>query len=178
VEIERANNTNFPITPAQINIQLEPKTQFASRPNTQVNDDGSFTIKSVLPGEWRVRVFAGNAFMKSALLGGDDVTDRPFNLSGAAGPLQIVVGTNTGTINGTAPAGQMVFAAVVEDAPPQGWRMAQVDSNGQFNMQGLPPGKYRVAVGENGVPMLDGGQEVSLGEGETTTVEVKPESKP
>ncbi|MGP0072288.1 MAG: carboxypeptidase regulatory-like domain-containing protein [Bryobacteraceae bacterium] len=180
VEFERNNNTTSPITPAQINLQLEPKNQFSSGPKfTQVNEDGSFTIKSVLPGEWRIRVMAPNGFMKSARLGGDDVTDRPFNLaSGAAGPLQIVVSTNTARIQGTAPGGEMVFAAVDEDEPARGWRMAQVDSNGQFTMEGLPPGKYRVAVGENGAPMPEGGQEISLAEGETATIEVKPETKP
>jgi uncharacterized protein (DUF2141 family) len=179
VEIERTNNTTFQITPAQINLQLEPKTQFNSGPKfTQVNEDGSFTIKGVLPGDWRIRVIAPNAFMKSARLGTDDVTERPFNLiSGAAGPLQIVVSNNTGTIKGTAPAGQRVFA-IVDDELGRGTRMAQVDSNGQFSMQGLSPGKYRVAVAENGLPLPDAGQEVSLAEGETTIVEVKPESKP
>jgi len=180
VEIEHDNKSTFPITPVLVQIQLEPKTQFASGPTfTQVNEDGSFTIKSVLPGEWRIRAMAPNGFMKSARLGGDDVTDRPLNLtSGAAGPLQIVVSTNTGTIKGTASGGEMVFAAVVEEEQAQGWRMAQVNSNGQFSMEAVPPGKYRVAVGDNGAPMPEGGQEVSLAEGETATIEVKPEAKP
>jgi hypothetical protein len=45
-------------------------------------------------------------------------------------------------------------------------------------MEAVPPGKYRVAVGDNGAPMPEGGQEVSLAEGETATIEVKPEAKP
>lgn len=180
LEIAQENNTTFKITPAMINLQLQPQTQMGVPPSfTQVNEDGTFTIKSVLPGDWRIRLFAPRAFLKSARLGGEDVTNRPMNLtSGAGGTLQIVVSTNTGTIQGTAPAGQAVYAAVIEDEPAQGWRMAQVDSNGQFKMDGLTPGKYRVAAAESGGQMPDGGQEVTVAEGETETVEVKPESKP
>jgi carboxypeptidase family protein len=181
VEIEHNNNGTFQITPSQINIRLDPKNQFPTGPRfTQVNEDGTFSIKGVLPGEWRIRVNAPRGFLKLARMGGDDVTNRPLNLtSGAAGLLEIAVGLDTGTIQGTAPPGQMVFAAVIEDDEPgQGWRMASVDSTGQFKMEGLPPGKYRVAVGENGAPMPDGGQEVSVAEGEVATVEMKPESQP
>jgi Carboxypeptidase regulatory-like domain len=180
VEIERGNNAAFQITPGQINLQLEPADPFGIPSSaTQVNDDGSFTFKSVLPGEWRIRLRGPRAFLKSARMGGEDVTTRPMNLtSGAAGALQIVVSTNTATIQGTGPAGEMVFAATGENEPGQGTRAAQVDSNGQFKMEGLAPGQYRIAVGENGATIPDGSQEVTVEEGQTATVEVKPESKP
>ena len=61
----------------------------------------------------------------------------------------------------------------------QGGMATEVDSSGQFMMQGLTPGKYRIAVGDNGTPMPEeGGQEVTLGEGETVIVDIKPETKP
>jgi hypothetical protein len=146
-----------------------------------VNDDGSFTIKSVLPGEWRLRLMAPSAFVKSAWLGNDDVTHRPLDLtSGAAAPLRIVVSTNTATIKGTAPAGQTVFAGFVGDSEELfGWRGEGVDSNGQFTMSRLPPGIYRVAVADPGAsPPDEGGQQVTVGEGESVTIDVKPETKP
>ena len=182
VEIERGNDTKYPVTAGQLHVHLTSENQFGGGPvPTQVNDDGSFTIKSVLPGEWRLRLMAPSAFVKSAWLGNDDVTHRPPDLtSGSAAPLRIVVSTNTATIKGTAPAGQTVFAGFVGDSEELfGWRGEGVDSNGQFTMSRLPPGTYRVAVADPGAsPPDEGGQQVTVGEGESVTIDVKPETKP
>ena len=182
VEIERNNNPTNQITPREIGIRLTAVNQFGfPPPPAQANEDGSFTIKSVLPGEWRIQLTAPNAFVKSAWFGATDVTNRPLDLtSGAAAPLRIVVSTNTATIRGTAPAGQMVFLnRIDEDNLQQGWSSTPVDSNGQFALPSLVPGKYRVAVGDVGSAMPDeGGQELTVHEGETVTVDIKPETKP
>lgn len=165
------------VTPAQINLQLDPVIQYGAQPAfAQVAEDGSFTFKSVLPGEWRIRLFAPGAFLKSARMGGDDVTNQPLNLMpGAAGILELVASTNTATVAGTAPVGRLVFAQAEGAAGlGQGYQVAQVDANGQFKMGGLAPGKYRFAVGDDGAPMPDqGGQEVTVEAGETQTVELK-----
>jgi hypothetical protein len=184
VEIEQSGNNNIAdqITPGQLNIQLTSDSEFGGPPApTQVNDDGSFTIKSVLPGEWRIRLLAPFAFVKSAWLGNDDVTGRPLDLtSGSAAPLRIVVSTNTATIKGTAPAGQMVACDSFDESESMGGRRAtHVDSNGQFTFQHLVPGKYRITAGEDFASTpAEGGQEVTVGEGETATIEVKPEKQP
>jgi protocatechuate 3,4-dioxygenase beta subunit len=181
VEIERSNNAVEPPTSGQINIQLTSETQFGPAPTpTQVNDDGTFTIKSVLPGEWRIRLNGPAAFAKSVRFGADDVTNQPLDLtSGSAAPLHIVVSNNTATVRGTAPAGQMIIAARIGDEEDAiGWQQAaQVDSNGQFVLPFLPPGKYRIVAGELGGPMPEeGGQEVTVAEGETATVDIKPDA--
>jgi hypothetical protein len=178
VEIEHGNETANPVTPGQILFQLTSENQFGVPPlPTQVSEDGSFTIKSVLPGEWRIQLFAPSVFVKSVRLGGEDVTDRPLDFtSGTAAPLRIVASTNMATIKGTAPTGQIVFAATLDKGDPSaGQRAAQVDSNGHFDLPSLPPGKYRVIAGDvDGNMPEEGGQEVSVGEGETVTIEVKP----
>jgi hypothetical protein len=160
---------------------LTSDSQFGPGPSpTQVNEDGTFIVKSVLPGEWRLRLNAPAAFAKSVRLGPDDVTDRPLDLtSGSAAPLHIVVSNNTATVRGTAPAGQMIFAARIGDEEDTiGWQQGtQVDSNGQFVLPGLAPGKYRIVAGELGGPMPEeGGQEVTVAEGETANVDIKPDA--
>jgi hypothetical protein len=92
-----------------------------------------------------------------------------------------VVSDNTASIRGTAAAGQMIFAArIVDEEDALGWQQGtQVDSNGQFVLPGLAPGKYRIVAGELGSPMPEeGGQEVTVAEGETATVDMKPDAKP
>ena len=179
VEIEHGDNTANQVTPEQIGIRLtSDQYAFGPPPPAQVGEDGSFTIKSVLPGEWRIQLTALSAFVKSVWLGTEDVTHGVLDLtSGSAPPLRILVSGNTATIRGTAPDSQMVFATLV-DAPgpsPSG----RTDSSGQFTITGLAPGKYRVVGLDNGAPLPDeGGREVTLREGETAVIEVKPEPKP
>jgi hypothetical protein len=119
-------------------------------------------------------------FLKSAWLGSEEITNKPIDLtSGAAAPLRIVASTNTATIRGTAPPGQQVFARLDDNDLQQGWSSSLVDPNGQFTLQDLAPGKYRISVGDAGSPMPEeGGQEVTVGEGETTITDIKPEARP
>jgi hypothetical protein len=63
---------------------------------------------------------------------------------------------------------------VTNDDPSQGQHMTQVDQTGRFTLPQLPPGKYRVGVTDPGVPVPEeGGQSVTIKEGETATVDVK-----
>lgn len=125
-------------------------------------------------------MFAPSAFLKSVRFGAEDVTNRPLDLtSGTAAPLRIAVRTDTAAVQGTAPAGHIIFAAsLVEPDQLQGLHASQVDSSGQFKLAGLAPRKYRIALGDIGAPMPEeGGQEETVGEGETATIDVKPETK-
>ena len=163
----------------QINVQLNSPGpgQFG----VQVQADGSFTFKSVLPGQYRLQMFGPSVFLKSARLGTDDVTDRAIDLSsGAAGALILTASTNTATIRGSGPAGMMLFAAELrdDDAPGVwGGRSVQIDPNGQFTFTGVPPGKYRIVAWDMGGDVPDeGGQQITVHEGETANVEVKAPS--
>lgn len=182
VEIESGNDSAKQFTPSQISIRLRSENQFGPSPApAQVGNDGSFTVKSVLPGEWRITLATPVGFLKSAWLGDVDVTGKPFDLAGGStAPLRIVVGTKTATIRGTAPVGEVVFCSRSDGDSElwEGWSSTEVDGNGQFTLQNLAPGKYRVTVGDADVMPEEGGREISVGEGETATIEVKPEAKP
>jgi hypothetical protein len=176
IEIESSANTTTKVTPSQVNIQLIPQFQFGMPgAGSQVNDDGTFTLKGVMPALWRVQVNAPAAFLKSAWLGSTDVTNALLDLStGAAGALRVVLSTNTATISGSAPPGEQVFAAR-QDQPNSWSGGAQADQNGQYKFAALPPGKYRLVLMGGGGPIPeDGGQEVTVREGETATVDLKP----
>jgi uncharacterized protein (DUF2141 family) len=184
VEIEQSNSAAAQLAPDQIGIQLMAGEEFQRAPGgAQVASDGTFTIKSVLPGEWRIQLAAPSAFLKSAWFGTDDVTGKTIDLtSGSASPLRIIVSTNTGTIKGTAPAGQSVFVVPLENTGVErGYApITGVDSNGQFAMPHLAPGKYCVAIASDifALGVEQNCQEVTVGEGETVMVDVKPENKP
>jgi hypothetical protein len=167
---------------SQVGIQMFPTYQIGMPfPQTQVSEDGSFTLKGVIPGTWRLQVNGPSAFVKQAWLGSTDITNAPIDLSnGAAGPLRIVLSTNTGTIRGAAPPGQTIYAqSVEEDVPFRSGRGAQADPTGQYRMDALPPGKYRLVMTDSFGPIPDeGGQEVTVHEGETVVLDLKAPPAP
>jgi protocatechuate 3,4-dioxygenase beta subunit len=162
---------------SQVGIQLFPAYQMGMPfPQTQVSEDGSFTLKGVIPGVWRLQVNTPLAFVKSAWIGSAEVTNGPLDLSkGATGALRIVLSTNTGTIRGSAPAGQTIFAQRIDDDVPfRSSRATQTDPSGQYTLSNLSPGKYRLVPADPGGPMPDeDGQEVTVREGETVMLDLK-----
>jgi len=166
------SNAPTKISVATVQVQLIPELRAGGVDVAQVKEDGSFVLKSVPAGRWKVAVILGPVFLKSAWLGNTEVTHTAFDVSSGAESLRIVVSGNMATIEGTAPAGEMVFLEN-EDAW-QGFRGAQTDQIGRFTMGGLAPGKYRVVAGDPGgtIP-TEGGQEITVKEGETATVEIK-----
>jgi hypothetical protein len=179
VEMENSDNKT---ALSQLNIQLLPQSvQFGlAGAQTQIADDGTFTLKGVMPAPWRLQLIGPTGFIKSAWLGSTDVTNAPLDLSGgAAGALRIVVSTNMATIRGSAPAGTVVMVQRVDDNTPFHFNRAMgVDQNGQYSLGGLAPGRYRVVATEDGGPMPDdGGQEVTVHEGETVMADLKPDAK-
>jgi hypothetical protein len=178
VQLDSAGAPSAPTTFSmrQVNIQLSQNTVFGPRGgSTPVQEDGTFIIKSAVPLPSRLMVTAPGAFMKSAWLGNVELTGGMIDPGLGGGPLRIVVSTNLASINGTAPPGAQIMAISV-DTPSGGGRGTQADANGQFKMIGLAPGKYRVvAIDQPGPSPDEGGQEITLQEGETRTLELKAE---
>jgi hypothetical protein len=178
LEIDSSGNSTNKVIPNQIQIVLTSPNQRFGMPGsqTQASEDGTFILKGVMPAPWRLRVNGPAVFIKSAWLGSTDVTDAPMDLSaGAAGALRIVIGTNTATIRGSAPAGYTInLQTIDEEVGFRSMRGAQADQSGQYKFDGLAPGKYRLMlVDSNGPIPEDGGQEVIVREGETLTVDLK-----
>jgi hypothetical protein len=177
VEIDSSGNSTSQATLAQVNVRLVPQYQAGlPGPQSQVNDDGTLTLKGVIPAPWLVQANAPFGFVKSIWFGNTDVTDAPVDLSsGAGGNLRIVISTNTASIRGSAPAGEMVYAQRLDDPLPyRSNRGAGVDQSGQYKLDNLAPGKYRLVVTDSGSPMPEeGGQEVTVHEGETVMLDLK-----
>jgi len=157
----------------QFNVQMIAEFGGGGIP-VQVNDDGTFLLKSVLPGVSRLQVNAPSGFMKRAWLGNTEVIGGRIDLSaGPPGALRVVVSMNTATVRGTAPPGALVGMAFAE-TEEDGFRsfQTQADQNGQFTISGLAPGKYRIGIGlQPGLPWNDNEREIVLGEGDTLRVD-------
>ncbi|HML17720.1 MAG TPA: carboxypeptidase-like regulatory domain-containing protein, partial [Bryobacteraceae bacterium] len=160
----------------QITIQLAPDNAtglpFSQAP---VEDDGSFTVKSVLPAQWRVHA-NGPVFLKSAWMGTDEIAGQLLDLTaGTAAPLRIVVSDNMATIQGTGPANGQIALEHVEGQGVNDM-VTGIDPSGHYSFSRVAPGKYRLAVG--GTSTFDDAapdvvKEITVQEGETATVDFK-----
>ena len=119
-----------------------------------VKPDLTFTMKGLL-GEFMLRASAPNQYLKSVMVGSEDVTDSPrefkandrvtINLTARASTLE---GNVTDAAGASTEAGIILFS---EDKAS--WlfnasrtKRASVDPNGHFRITGLMPGRYLVAA--------------------------------
>jgi hypothetical protein len=80
---------------------------------------------------------------------------------------------NTASIRGTAPPGRTVACRNLDDMRLSG-QSRVVDQSGQFRIEGLAPGRYRVAAAESfDAGPLESGREIAVQEGETATVNLR-----
>jgi protocatechuate 3,4-dioxygenase beta subunit len=122
-----------------------------------VNKDGSFEMKSVTGGSYRLLVGAKSNNLrdyitKSVYLDGRDVADSGFSIS-AGTFLDVVISANGATIEGRVAdtKGKPVAHATVVDIPSAEHRnrtdlyqQDTTDELGHFSLRGLNPGKYTV----------------------------------
>jgi hypothetical protein len=153
-------------------------------------DNASFTVSST-PGTYRLRASAPGFFLKSATLGGHDISHGEFTLDSASGPIEIVFSDSGGTLEGdvTLEDGSPATEALVmllRDG--ELIRMMPV-SNGAFDAYNLPPGDYKVYAWDSArnVEYADpewmqqnggAGVEVTVSAGQTAHVKLARQTAP
>ncbi len=160
---------------SQIGLQVMPADHAPTpAPPLRVQEDGTFTMQSVLPGVWRFQAYASGAvFIKSVWMGSQELTDRVLDTTaGPAGPLRILLSTKTATIRGTATPGQTIYLLSGDNTETFGLQ-AEVNERGEFVLSGLAPGRYHIAAGAPTGPSEEGEREISVAEGETVRADMK-----
>lgn len=131
--------------------------------NSGLQEDGSFAVKDVAGGTYRVFLGGPSAamqgyYLKSVLVEGREVVDTGFAVNGET-VLDVVVSAKGASIEGTVVNGdgKSVAGATVVTMPSTGpgagragrmdlYVTGQADANGHFALSGLVPGAY-VVVG-------------------------------
>jgi hypothetical protein len=126
-----------------------------------IQADGTFTLQQVGQDGYRIAVtgMPRNAYVKSARLGATDVMDAGLRLDRTpTGPLELVISTTTGTVDGTVlnekqePSVNVTFV-LVPDAMhrnrPDLYRTASTDALGRIHLEGVPPGDYKAFAWED-----------------------------
>jgi Carboxypeptidase regulatory-like domain len=159
------------------------------------NDDGSFAIKDVRAGTYRVDVemhsdLFRDFYVKSVIKDGREVVDAGFAVN-AGTVLDVVMSAKGALIEGTVvdAKGYPVVDAFVVTVPSSGararpgaYQQVQAGRLGKFELHGLQPGEFLVVAFEKdpgdvrGVEFLRKyearGEKVSLGEGDTKSVQL------
>jgi len=178
--------------PPVIALGVDPLT------NGTVQGDGTFTLEGV-SGEVFLRLpTSPQVVLKSVTADGQDATDTPLDLAGreSVTDVRIVLSDRVTDVSGQVASSQGAavqdyVVVVVPAEPVEGLaqtryiRLARGDSNGRFDMQGLPPSRY-VAVALHDDAMENGqqfspdfqdrvrraGRSFSLKEGETFSLDL------
>jgi len=113
--------------------------------------DGTAQFQDLYPGRYRVDVFrqAPGYYLKSILLGSQDVTGQDIDLAPNSPPLKVIYKSNDARVRGQVENG--AGAVVIVIAPDEAHsvdgdspRVGACDIEGRFSVEGLRPGSYLV----------------------------------
>ena len=124
-------------------------------PPAVVSPELTFTMKGLF-GEYVLRASAPNLFLKTVMLGGEDITDTPRDFKNGD-KVTLVLTSRASTLEGnvTDAAGKpsTEAALIVFSEDKAAWRMnsvrtrrSNVDPNGHYRITGLMPGRYFAAA--------------------------------
>jgi len=154
--------------PPQIsgNVNGRPSDGYGQLFASQPQQDGTFTMENVQPGSYFLDVYGdGNVgYVKSIRFGATDISSGELTITqGSTGPLNIVLGTDGGQVQGTiqtalgAPATTGTVSLVpAADLPGRHdlIKETETDDEGNFKFQNISPGEYKVFAWEESARTL------------------------
>lgn len=151
---------NAPIPAGKVSIRLmgeSGEAKLGAEPLFHVNPDGSFVMKNLWPGLYRVRLRSAipRMYIESVRMGTQDALAHPLEIRPGTtpGPVEVNVGLNPAALSGTVfgANGRPIQGATVVLVPepalrdaPELYRSVVTDQNDRFLMQDIRPGKYTV----------------------------------
>jgi hypothetical protein len=162
---------NSQIDWTKLNVWLDRGDDLANRSpfarfdseNSTVKADGSFAMKQVLPGQYRLAVNSGepamrDLYLKSVSVGGKDTVENGFTVAGGSYSLEVVISPKGAAIEGVVtdskdqpvPDAQVVAVPdATRRARSDAYDQSTTDQHGRFSMHGLIPGEYSLLAFEN-----------------------------
>jgi hypothetical protein len=133
-----------------------PQFAINMRPSEPVNGTGqlkwdtdrkSFAISDMVPGSYRLDVFPPQPFyVKSATLAGQDIVNNEISISQAAGPIEVVLRDDGGSVEGDVvdANGQPVAAGILLLRGTIRAANGAAQANGHFKLRNVAPGDYTI----------------------------------
>ena len=169
-------------------------TEGAWRRNVVPDEDGSFTLRDLPPGEWSLRLESNNLHgggtplrLASVTFGQASVIKRPMRVTeGGNPPLVITLSDESGGIAGKVEEADpkdetIVFAVPTDGRPLEPNNSAHTGSDGSFTMTNLLPGDYQVSAWDltslrkvgYGSDCSDRAVKITVTNGQTAAVKLK-----
>jgi len=159
LSVEQPPPTDFKI--AQLRVQLSSLDTAPVSRNAPVQEDGTFKLESVPPGDYRV--FISNVrpgwYLESGRIGSQDAVNSVVTVSaGQDLAMQLQLGFTTGSVSGSVvdQKGDRYPGALVTLVPdeprrgrPNAFFSVQTDQDGKFNFNAVPPGGYKLFAWED-----------------------------
>lgn len=153
------------ITLGSVRVQLSPVDGIVfNTPGATAKDDGSFVIENAGPETYRILAYGlpPGVWLKSIRAGDQDVLDRGIDLSGGApAPIEITLSGGVGQITGVVqdakqqPAPGSMVTLLPDPLKVERsdlLRVSSADQNGQFTLQSIAPGDYKLYAWEDVEP--------------------------
>jgi hypothetical protein len=135
-------------------ISISSEGNAGNFPAGNAGPDGSFEIKTVYPGIYRLSIFPAltNAYIKSVQYESREVLNSGIPLERASSsPLNILISMSAGTIEGTAEVPNARVVLVPESSlrvRRELFKTVVADASGNFRIQGVAPGNYKLLAWE------------------------------
>lgn len=164
-DLTKPEQRETPLDLDDLFVQLNTEDDFPfGGESGPVKEDGSFQVKNLSPGEYKVDVWQrgglpGDYYLKSARLAGDDVLEEGLTVSGPVrGALELVLSPAGGRIEGAVLTadGKPFSGARVVLVPDERrrkrtdlFKTTTTDQYGRFTLRGIPPGEYKLFAWED-----------------------------
>src|SRR5262245_30318673 len=162
IEGQQSGTGSQDLSRVRVSLRPDSAAQVAGgTPSAPVQADGTFTLQQVGRDDYRLSVggMPRNAYVKMARYGGIDIMSEGLRLDRQpTGPLDILISTNTGIVDGTVRNDKQetsvnVTVVLIPDAVRRGrfdlYRTTSTDATGHFHLEGVAPGDYQVFSWEN-----------------------------
>jgi hypothetical protein len=147
VRVESTTGKTLPDQAWQLNLR-SPDPTIGGGQLKWSKDRTTFTIADTTPGTYRLEGTPPPPFyLKSAMLGGRDISREEVPIGQSAGQLEVVLSDDSGTIEGIVqdadgqPAARATVMAIQEGRSP---RNIPSGVDGHFRIANLAPGDYRI----------------------------------
>ncbi len=170
-------------------LSLSPRSGFPAPAVESKVEGGRFTLNKVLPINYRLNLTPpAGSYIKSIKGGGQDFTSGIFNPLGLNGTLTIQIAVARGRLTGRVtngtdkPAAGLTVTVVEQSKRRDLMKAARTDERGEFTINGLAPGSYKLLAWERVDTMFAqapeflerfSGTVVKLADGEERNVEVR-----
>jgi protocatechuate 3,4-dioxygenase beta subunit len=146
------------VSPKGTQVTLDGVEAGKSGGQAQAGEDGKFTVKSLMPDRYQVRISnaPANVYLKSVRYGSQDVTDDGVDMTGGVrGSIEVLLNPNGAEIDGVVadddgkPMPGVTVALIPDSRRYRLFRSDTTDQTGAVRFQGVPPGDYKLLAWED-----------------------------